>query len=131
MIGNVYTHATDDDAGAIRRDAAPTNGQPRPTSDKMSDTPNRATRELASELARHLDMDERGVYDYALCALSKYLFNLDELLRPDVPLSARQFAAILRQIPSDLDGHGPLSIQVPASAVDPLATVTATAHPVQ
>ena len=101
------------------------------TSDDMSDTPDRDTRELASELARHLDMDERDVYDYALCSLSQYLFNLDEILRPDVPLSARQFAAILRQIPSDLDGCGPISIQVPASAVDPLATVTATAHPIQ
>ena len=114
-IGNVYTHATDDDAGAIWRDSAPTNGQPRPTSDKMSDKPNRVTRDLAAEMARHMSVSSDKIYEIAVCAFAAGTFYLDDVIPNVVRMSARDLLYIVRQIPtaSEDDGRG-FSIRVPS-----------------
>jgi len=85
------------------------------TSDNMSDKPNRVTRDLAAEMARHMSVSPDKVYEIAVCAFAAGTFYLDDVIPNVGRMSARDLLYIVRQIPtaSEDDGRG-FSIRVPS-----------------
>lgn len=83
----------------------------------MSDKPNRATRELAAEMARRLDMSETMIYELSLSCLAIDYYALDQVLDTSSGLRARDYLEIVKQIPTDDRAETKVQIRVPERAV--------------
>lgn len=82
----------------------------------MNDKPVKITRELASELGRHMNMSAPEVYDLAVRAFTCAIFNFDEETLPGSgTMPARTLLTIIKQIPTaaEDDGSG-FSVVLPA-----------------
>ncbi len=130
-LDSLCAHATHDVDTVDWRDNTPTDGRQRPTSDNMSDKPNRTTRELATEIARHMGVSATEVYEQAMRSMACAIYQLDQVLPDYGRVSARDLLAIARQIPTpdDDDGHG-FSVRVP-SLDTPDEYATLRRHPIQ
>ena len=98
------------DATAHRR-----TGNDAHASDTMSDRPNRTTRELADEIARHMGTTGADVYEMALRSLACAVYGLDQVLPDYGRISARDLLSLARQIPpADQDDGHAIAVRLPS-----------------
>lgn len=81
----------------------------------MSDKPNRATRELAAEMAERMGMTTEQMFDHAMSMVACVHYNLDQIIDPAADLKARDYLAIVRQLPTNPTGQS-VTIRLPEHA---------------